>query len=142
MRRPALVMLVGIMGLAACAHYGGVAHVKAGSTAANLVLQFAADDSGTPLPPVDAIMISGGPLNMSRRASAPSTFTWFLAAIDTTAPSSRVLREIRYGMVPAGFTEAAKPLPLLAGKYGVVIRAGHVRVQTSFVIDSNLIAHD
>ena len=140
MLRRALV--VAITWLAACARYGGVAHVKRGSTAGNLVLQFAADDSGTLLPPVDAIMISGGPLNTSPRPGTPPEFAWFVAAIDTARTTSRVLREIRYGTVPAGFVEAAKPLTLFAGKYRVEIRAGHFRVQTSFVVDKDLTAHN
>jgi len=142
MIRPTLVTLAAAAVLAACVRYGGVAHVKAGSTAADLVLQFAADDSGTPLPPVDAIMISGGPLNTSPRPGSQHGFTWYVAALDTTPPASRVLREVRYGTVPSGFTEAAKPVRLMPGRYGAEIRAGHYRLKTSFVVDSDLTAHN
>jgi len=142
MVRRTLAILAALVWLAACARYGGVAHVKAGSTASDLVLQFAADDTGTPLPPVDAIMISGGPVNGSHRGNPPATFAWFIAAIDTTPLASRVLREVRYGTVPPGFAEAARPLPLVAGRYREEIRAGHLRLRTWFVVDSDLTAHN
>lgn len=142
MVRRVLVASLVAAGLTACLRYGGVAHVKAGSTAANLVLELAADDTGAPLPPIDAIVFDGGPYNKRSRGGAPPTPTWFLAALDTASPASRELREIRYGTVPAGFVEAAKPLPLFAGSYSIEIRAGRFRLRKSFVVDSDLAAHD
>lgn len=142
MVRRALIGLIIATQLAGCLRYGGVAHVKAGSTAGDLVLELAADDTGAPLPPIDVIVFDGGPYNTRSRGGDPPRPTWFLAATDTASRASRVLREIRYGTVPSGFVEAAKPLPLFAGSYSIEIRAGHYRLRKSFVVDSDLTAHD
>ncbi|HEV2181402.1 MAG TPA: hypothetical protein VGR59_13840 [Gemmatimonadaceae bacterium] len=142
MIRRASVGLIVVTGLAACLRYGGVAHVKAGSTAGDLVLELAADDTGAPLPPIDAIVFDGGPYDSRSRGGTPPRPTWFLAALDTASPASRELREIRYGTVPAGFAEAANPLPLFAGSYSIEIRAGHYRLRKSFVVDRDLTVHE
>lgn len=131
LQRPA-VWLAALVIASGCRHRErGVVRIAPGSTARDLHFDLAADARGTPLPPLETVIVDGG-IRPTGRGSDSRRYLWYAARRGGVPDSVVTLREVRYGVEPPGMVAAGPTTPLMPGHYSVAIRAGAYRATRYF----------
>jgi hypothetical protein len=118
-----------ILATGACSGRGEIrAVVPRGTRADSLTIRLEPIVPGSS-PAVEAIVVRVR--DRGRGRGGPSDIYWYVARRPSAEPIV-LPAELRYGVVPAGFAEGHRPVPLPLGRYEVAVKAGSTENITYF----------